>query len=257
MRAGCRPAIRAERRRATARRLARPRRRADLAAAWIAAWWSARWRLSRCSGGCRRWCGRTSRTAKRRRMCAPPARRSVAADQPAGGCSACAAHGAAATTRAASTGTCPGRRCAAGARTADRRACGAAHFVDRAPAFRRQGGHAPSPRPDAAHRFSPGERVRLLVTTSHDAHVYCYLQDETRRILRFYPNRFSKSAAGEGGRAAGDPGQDAFRDRGEQPATWPETVACFASERDVIAEASGSRGRHRLRKPVRPPRSTR
>ena len=33
--------------------------------------------------------------------------------------------------------------------------------------------------------FKPGERVRLQVIASHDAHVYCYLQDETQRIVRF------------------------------------------------------------------------
>src|SRR5206468_820756 len=55
-------------------------------------------------------------------------------------------------------------------------------------------GPASSAGPDAAHRFKPGERIRLLVTPSQDAHVYCYLQDEARRIVRFYPNRFSKSA---------------------------------------------------------------
>ncbi len=42
---------------------------------------------------------------------------------------------------------------------------------------------------NTAHRFLPGERIRLVVTPGQDAHVYCYLQDETRRIQRFYPNR--------------------------------------------------------------------
>ena len=47
---------------------------------------------------------------------------------------------------------------------------------------------------NTAHRFLPGDRIRLVVTPGQDAHVYCYVQDETRRIQSFYPSRFSKTA---------------------------------------------------------------
>ena len=90
-------------------------------------------------------------------------------------------------------------------------------------------------RSDATHRFRPGERVRLLVTTSHDAHVYCYLQDETRRILRFYPNRFSKSALVRADAPLEIPGKMRF-EIVANTRNVAETVACFASERDVMAE---------------------
>lgn len=43
-------------------------------------------------------------------------------------------------------------------------------------------------------KFSAVEVISLTVKPSRDAHVYCYMQDETRKIMRFYPNRFSKSA---------------------------------------------------------------
>ena len=88
---------------------------------------------------------------------------------------------------------------------------------------------------DAAHRFKPGERVKLLVTTSHDAHVYCYLQDETRRILRFYPNRFSKSALVRADAPLEFPGKMRF-EIVANTRNVAETVACFASERDVMAK---------------------
>lgn len=88
---------------------------------------------------------------------------------------------------------------------------------------------------DATHRFKPGERVKLLVTSSYDAHVYCYLQDETRRILRFYPNRFSKSALVRADAPLELPGKMRF-EIVANTRNVAETVACFASERDVLAK---------------------
>jgi serine/threonine protein kinase len=88
---------------------------------------------------------------------------------------------------------------------------------------------------DATYRFKPGEHVKLLVTTSHDAHVYCYLQDETRRILRFYPNRFSKSPLVKTDAPLEFPGKMRF-EIVANTRNVAETVACFASERDVMAE---------------------
>jgi len=87
---------------------------------------------------------------------------------------------------------------------------------------------------DATHRFKAGERVRLLVTTRRDAYVYCYLQDETRRILRFYPNRFSKSALVRADAPLEIPGRMRFEIVANMRKAV-ETVACFASEGDVLA----------------------
>lgn len=88
---------------------------------------------------------------------------------------------------------------------------------------------------DATHLFKPGERIRLLVTPSQDAHVYCYLQDETRRIVRFYPNRFSKSALVTKAAPLEIPGPMRF-ELVANTRNVMETVACFASERDVMGE---------------------
>ena len=88
---------------------------------------------------------------------------------------------------------------------------------------------------NAESRFKPGERVRLLVTTSHDAHVYCYLQDEARRIVRFYPNRFSKSALVKPDAPLEIPGAMGF-EIVANTRNVTETIACFASERDVLAQ---------------------
>ena len=91
------------------------------------------------------------------------------------------------------------------------------------------------PASGATQKFRPGERIELHIKPSQDAHVYCYLQDEARRIVRFYPNRFTKSALVQTVAPLQVPGTMGF----ELVANiWGvnETVACFATERDVMAE---------------------
>jgi hypothetical protein len=86
-----------------------------------------------------------------------------------------------------------------------------------------------------ARRFARGEPVRLSIQPSREANVYCFLHDDEGRILRFFPNRFqrdSRVAAEAGVRL---PGTDQFRlvmnSRGVT-----ETVACFATEKDVLID---------------------
>jgi len=88
---------------------------------------------------------------------------------------------------------------------------------------------------DAVQTFRAGEHIRLLIKPSDDSHVYCYLQDETQRILRFYPNRFRKSALVKAGAALELPGKMRF-ELVANSLKLPETIACFASARDVMAE---------------------
>jgi serine/threonine protein kinase len=88
---------------------------------------------------------------------------------------------------------------------------------------------------DLPHLFEPGERIRLQVVSSDDAHVYCYLQDEARRTLRFYPNRFNKSARVKAGVPLDIPGKMRFELLANKLKV-SETVACFATDRDVAGE---------------------
>lgn len=80
-----------------------------------------------------------------------------------------------------------------------------------------------------------GEQVKLIVTPARDAYVYCYLYDESRKIQRFYPNRFAKDALVRVAAPLELPGKMRFQlianDKG-----LPETVACFATERDVMKD---------------------
>jgi Domain of unknown function (DUF4384) len=87
----------------------------------------------------------------------------------------------------------------------------------------------------ATRRFKPGERITLRVTPSRDAHVYCYLQDEARRVVRFYPNRFNTSALVHADAPLEIPGRMGF-ELVANSRKVTETIACFASERDLAGE---------------------
>jgi serine/threonine-protein kinase len=97
------------------------------------------------------------------------------------------------------------------------------------------GGPAAATGAGTPHLFAPGERIRLQVLSSDDAHVYCYLQDEARRILRFYPNRFSRSARVKAGAPLDIPGKMRF-ELVANILKVSETVACFATDRDMADE---------------------
>lgn len=86
-----------------------------------------------------------------------------------------------------------------------------------------------------ASRFKRGELINLVIAPSRDAHVYCYLRDESRTIQRFYPNRFSKDSLILTQSPLQIPGAMRFQlvanDKGVE-----ETVACFGTERDILPE---------------------
>ncbi|HEY6513723.1 MAG TPA: DUF4384 domain-containing protein [Burkholderiaceae bacterium] len=84
-------------------------------------------------------------------------------------------------------------------------------------------------------RPARGESLQLSIRPNRDAHVYCYLQDEKRQVTRFFPNRFQRDSRVQPATGLQLPGSMRFEltmnTRGV-----PETVACFATERDVLAE---------------------
>lgn len=97
------------------------------------------------------------------------------------------------------------------------------------------GADAASPSDHAVHEVRSGERIQLLVKPDADAHVYCYLQDENRRVVRFYPNRFQRSAQVKAAQPLQIPGKMGF-ELVANTVGATETVACFASERDLGAD---------------------
>ena len=85
-----------------------------------------------------------------------------------------------------------------------------------------------------APSFTPEQPVLLTVATNADMHLYCYLQDASRRIVRFYPNRFTPASFVPAG-AVKLPGTMKFQinapARGQK-----ETIACFGSPQDLSRE---------------------
>jgi hypothetical protein len=77
--------------------------------------------------------------------------------------------------------------------------------------------------------------VQLSIRPSRDAHVYCYLQDEKRQVTRFFPNRFQRDSRVQPATGLQLPGSMRF-ELTMNARGVPETVACFATERDVLAE---------------------
>jgi hypothetical protein len=84
-------------------------------------------------------------------------------------------------------------------------------------------------------RFARGEAVQLTIRPSRAAHVYCFLQDEKRQITRFFPNRFQRDSRVQPAAALRLPGAMGF-EIVMNPRGVAETVACFATERDVLPE---------------------
>ena len=85
-----------------------------------------------------------------------------------------------------------------------------------------------------ARRFARGEAVQLSIRPNRDAHVYCFLQDEQRKITRFFPNRWARDSRVQTGTGLQLPGAMRF-ELVMNPRGVPETVACFATEQDVLA----------------------
>lgn len=89
--------------------------------------------------------------------------------------------------------------------------------------------------PRQQRRFARGEPIQLSVSPSQDAHVYCYLQDETASVVRFFPNRFERDSRVAAQRALELPGRQRFQ-LVMNALGVTETVSCFATPRDVLRD---------------------
>lgn len=81
--------------------------------------------------------------------------------------------------------------------------------------------------------FSPGERVELTLQTNGAGYAYCFLQDETSKILRIHPNRFSRNARVEAANSLAIPATGKFAllaDRNGRN----QFVECYVTPRDVF-----------------------
>ncbi len=82
--------------------------------------------------------------------------------------------------------------------------------------------------------FARGDLVNLEVRTDRGAYVYCYLQDENRRVARIYPNRFASSGFVLPDQPLSLPGRMRFQLVMNGKGV-PETVTCLATDDDVSA----------------------
>ncbi|MBI3148779.1 MAG: DUF4384 domain-containing protein [Betaproteobacteria bacterium] len=89
--------------------------------------------------------------------------------------------------------------------------------------------------------FVKGEEIKLSVLPNKDAYVYCFMQDETKAIQRFFPNRFHKDSLVAGAKGLDLPGTQKFKINANTKGLQ-EHIACYAAARDVFAELPPSVG---------------
>jgi hypothetical protein len=87
--------------------------------------------------------------------------------------------------------------------------------------------------PKQQTRFARGESINLALAPSQDAHVYCYLQDEEAKVIRFFPNRFARDSRVAAAQPLALPGAMRFQLTMNTKGV-PETISCFATQRDVM-----------------------
>lgn len=85
------------------------------------------------------------------------------------------------------------------------------------------------------NQFKRGERLAVKVTPSRDAYVYCFMQDENRKIARFFPNRFSKDALVSARNGIQLPNGKEFNINANTKGV-DEHIMCFGSPRDIYAD---------------------
>jgi len=88
--------------------------------------------------------------------------------------------------------------------------------------------------PQQQTRFARGESISLALAPSQDAHVYCYLQDENAKVIRFFPNRFARDSRIAAAKPLTLPGAMRFQ-LTMNPKGVTETISCFATPNDVLA----------------------
>jgi hypothetical protein len=98
---------------------------------------------------------------------------------------------------------------------------------------------------DDARPLRRGDAVRLLVRPSRDAYVYCFLLDEDRHVVRFFPNHFQREALVGTASGLELPGRMPF-EIALDARGLSQTVTCFASERDVLDRLPAAPGADRF-----------
>jgi len=97
-------------------------------------------------------------------------------------------------------------------------------------------------------RFRPGEGIVLDIKPSRNAHIYCFMQDESSQITRFYPNRFTGDSlvSTTGIRV---PGGNQFSINANAKGV-EELVVCYASATEILGQVTSAIGSGDIDKPA-------
>lgn len=87
--------------------------------------------------------------------------------------------------------------------------------------------------PPVGSKLARGEPISLALSLSQDAHAYCYLLDDSAKLMRFFPNRFARDSRVAAAKPLVLPGPQRFQLL-VSPKGLPETVSCFATPQDVL-----------------------
>lgn len=85
------------------------------------------------------------------------------------------------------------------------------------------------------NQFRKGEKLVVKVMPNRDAYVYCFMQDETGKVARFFPNRFAKDALVSAKKGVMLPNGKEFSINANNKGLQ-EHIMCFGSNKDVYAE---------------------
>ncbi|HEY8608627.1 MAG TPA: DUF4384 domain-containing protein [Noviherbaspirillum sp.] len=85
------------------------------------------------------------------------------------------------------------------------------------------------------NQFRRGEKLAVKVLPSRDAYVYCFMQDETGKIARFFPNRFAKDALVSARKGVTLPNGKEFSINANSKGLQ-EHIMCFGSNKDLYAD---------------------
>lgn len=91
------------------------------------------------------------------------------------------------------------------------------------------------------NQFERGERLAFSVQPSRDAYVYCFMQDENKKVARFFPNRFTKDALVSAKTGLHLPNTKQFAISANRKGVQ-EQIMCFGTNRDVYPDVVASIG---------------
>lgn len=92
-------------------------------------------------------------------------------------------------------------------------------------------------------KLNKGGSFEIVVRNSSDAYVYCFYQDDSGSIQRFYPNRFAKDSFMLAGASLRLPGKTPFKFHASKKGL-AERIACYAAEQDVLMQVESLRRSH-------------